>query len=91
MKTIDELAQVLLTVDSRLDLVLLGDNNTGLVVDDDAHRELFDAVNSAAELDDNVSEVALEYGGHFTMPGEKYQLAYLYLADGVVWFYEGAE
>lgn len=90
MKTIDELAQVLLTVDNKLDLVLLGDENTRLLVDDDLHRELYAAVAEAcARPDVLVYESIDDEGGHFQMPGDPdFALAYQYSAtEGVLWYY----
>lgn len=89
MKTIDELAQVLLTVDNKLDLVRLGDDNTGLLVDDDLHRELYAAV-VGVMLDErcgNVSEAVDDEGGHFRVEGDRHALAYQYEPDGVRWYY----
>lgn len=88
MKTIDELAQVLLTVDNRLSLDTLR-SGEGLVVDDDLHRELYAAIVDVMLDDstDNVSEAVDDEGGHFRVAGDDWVLAYQYEeTGGVVWY-----
>lgn len=91
MKTIDELAQVLLTVDSKLDLSLLNDERSGLLVDDDLHRELYAAIDDALVEGDGVHEFLLDEGGGFQIANEEYDLVYSYNPDGgVIWWYQEA-
>jgi len=89
MKTIDDLAQVLLTVDNRLPLFTLS-SGEGLVVDDDLHRELYAAIVEVMLRPDvnNISEAVGDEGGHFEVAGDPCYLGYQYEPNGeVVWFY----
>lgn len=92
MKTINELAQVLLTVDNKLDLAQLDVPNDmgGILVDDDLHRELYAAVEAVMLSGgvNNVSEAVDDDGGHFEVASDRdFVLAYQYEPDGVLWYY----
>lgn len=87
--TFDQLVQLILNVDKRLDLTELHSDD-GLVIGDDLHREIIDCMQSAVG---NIVHVVEDDGGYLYVDGDaQYELHYLYCEDqDVSWAVTGVD